>query len=125
MDSTNLASLIVSLIAALGAIAAGRSASKAQVRTAEVQSRTSAETEAYNRARNMDVATITRQDNEIAALREANKIMNQVLMENDDLKAEVARLRRRVRRLEAINPDIDESDEDERENPSEQHSGGP
>jgi predicted RNase H-like nuclease (RuvC/YqgF family) len=85
-----------SIVAAIGVISAwlsGRSAKKAAQASAEASmanTRTQAETEAYNRARKMDIETINRQEAEI------KKLQDQVQV----LEAENALLKERVRLLE-------------------------
>lgn len=85
MDRFNIAGVIISIISALGALAASRAASKASTGNA----RTEAEKEAYDRARKMDVETIERQDKEIDEIREQNKLLKE---QNDHLNADVKRI---------------------------------
>jgi FtsZ-binding cell division protein ZapB len=93
MGASNWASIIVAAIALFSAMAAGRAASNAS----KYSARTQAETEAYNRARKMDIETIERQDKEIEEIREENKAMQQKIRE---LKIDNDRLRRRISHLE-------------------------
>lgn len=87
MNAATIASLIVAVIAALAAIASQRAASKASV----VNSKTMAETEAYNRARKMDIDTIERLDKENKELREREKELEEQI---DILKWRIGRLER-------------------------------
>ncbi len=111
---TNIASFIVSVVTGLAAYAAARSANKATVRNAEINSRTTMEEEAYDRARKFDTETIKRQDEElievrevnkklsieIAELQEANRKLAHVQSENENLKDEIKNLNKRIERLE-------------------------
>ncbi|ADD81038.1 gp040 [Rhodococcus phage ReqiPoco6] len=63
-------SLAVALIAALSALATQQASSKASRKEKQEASRASMETEAYERARAFDIATIDRQNEQIAALLE-------------------------------------------------------
>jgi peptidoglycan hydrolase CwlO-like protein len=100
MGASNWASIIVAAIALFSAIAAGRAAAGASKYSAKAQ----AETEAYNRARKMDIETIERQDKEIGEIREENKAMQQKIRElkidNERLHEDNDRLRRRITHLE-------------------------
>lgn len=87
MDATNVASLIVALIAAVTAIASQRSAARAST----VNARTAAEEEAYNRARKMDIETIDRLIAENKELREREKELQEQV---DILKWRISRLER-------------------------------
>jgi predicted RNase H-like nuclease (RuvC/YqgF family) len=100
MDAGNWAAIIVAAIALFSAILSGRAAAGAS----KFSSRAIAETEAYNRARKMDIETIERQDKEIEEIREENRQMQQKIRElkldNERLHEDNDRLRRRVARLE-------------------------
>lgn len=93
MTATSWAAIAVAIISALGAWAAQRSAKSAST----VSEKTKAETEAYIRARDMDVKTIERQDKEIETLRED---VDNLTNDNRRLHAENVALRRRVDSLE-------------------------
>lgn len=86
MDATNIASIIVAVIATGSAVASQRSSAQAS----KFNARAEAETEAYNRARAFDIATIERQDKELKDLREENK----------DLEEQLEILRWRISRIE-------------------------
>ena len=86
MTGTDLAAIIVGLISVISAALAGkaaRSAAKHNSDASILNTRTQAETEAYNRARKMDVETIERQDKEIQDLQ----------LENQKIKAELRTLK--------------------------------
>jgi TolA-binding protein len=121
MDPGSIAAIIVSLVAATGGILSQRAASKAAKVNAETGGRLKMEDEAYERARNMDVATITRQDAEIAELRiqnnelrkqneqllvveqqnvALNEDVKRVAKDNDSLHAENTRLHAKITELE-------------------------
>lgn len=114
MKGSEWAIIIVALISVLSAIFSGRSAKAAAKYNSDasvMNSRTMAETEAYERARRMDIATIERQDEEIAEIREnAEKLRDKVrtLMQhntqlredNQKLHQDNETLRRRIARLE-------------------------
>lgn len=93
MDAQGWATIGVALIALVSAVLSGRSAANAS----KYSSRTQAETEAYNRARKMDVETIERQDKELTELDEKYKFLR---LDNERLHEDNDRLRRRVSRLE-------------------------
>lgn len=99
-QATSWAAIIVAIISALGAWAAQRSARSASV----VSEKTKAETEAYGRARKMDVETIERQDKEINELVERDKVrelaIRELRVDNERLHTENVTLRRRVAALE-------------------------
>lgn len=86
MNAGNWATIIVALIALISAIFSGRAASGA----AKYSSKAQAETEAYGRARKMDIETIERQNGQLEELRKRVK----------ELELENNRLRRRVSQLE-------------------------
>lgn len=97
LDSGDIASMAVALIAAFGAWAAHKTSSKANV----LNARTTAEEQAYVRARKFDLETIDRQDKEIDELRESNRLKEEELALLRPLVPEVHMLRSRVARLEA------------------------
>lgn len=90
-----------SAVAAIGIVSswlAGRSARKAAQFSADASTaneRTKAETEAYNRARKMDIETIARQDIEIKKLTEKVQFLE---AENAILKERVSTLEKGRRR---------------------------
>jgi biopolymer transport protein ExbB/TolQ len=90
LSGVNIASIVVAIIAALSAYASSRAASRASTLNTQTSSRIDMEREAYERARAFDVATIARQDLELAALR----------AENLDQRKQIDRLRTRVDHLE-------------------------
>lgn len=129
MEPAAIASVIVSLIAALAGYASQRSAAKASTRNAATSSRTEldkaksdAEREAYERARAFDTETIKRQDEELGKLRQHMRELNadvkritteneqlhdenrSVLEDNARLRAEVRALRLRFTRMERKYP---------------------
>jgi chromosome segregation ATPase len=113
MDATNVASLVVAVIAALTAIASQRSASRASV----VNART-AEEEAYNRARKMDTDTIDRLDRENKELRERlDKETREFREREEDLEEQVEILRWKVRRLEQGLPPMKHPMEEKNDKP--------
>lgn len=73
VDLLNIPLILVALITTLGAWATQRSASKALHKNA----RFTAETEAYDRARKLDVATIERQDKEYEELEARYKALRE------------------------------------------------
>jgi hypothetical protein len=99
-SAASWAAIVVALISALGAWAAQRSARSATT----VSEKTKAETEAYIRARKMDVETIERQDKELDELRrrdEARELaIRELRVDNEKLHNENIALRRRVAALE-------------------------
>ena len=107
MKGSDFALIIVAAISVLSALLSGRSARKAAKYDADAEitnSRTLAETEAYNRARQMDIQTITRQDNEIDEIREQNRKLRvrvrELQNDNDDLREQNRGLTQRIARLE-------------------------
>lgn len=83
MTGSDWAVIVVAVISLVGALLSARSARGAAKYNAEAShasARAEAETEAYNRARKMDVETIHRQDEEIKELIADNKKLR------DDLK---------------------------------------
>ena len=107
MKSSDWAVIIVALISVVSASLAGRSAKKAAKYTSDASvdnSRIMAETEAYNRARKMDIETIERQDREIDEIREQNRLLRAKVREQqieiETIHEENHLLRQRVLRLE-------------------------
>jgi len=105
--SSDWAVIIVAIISVISAALAGRSARKSAQYTSDAavtNSRTLAETDAYNRARKMDIETIERQDKEIDEIREQNRQLRTKVRElqehNERIDEENKNLRRRVARLE-------------------------
>lgn len=99
MNAGNWAAIITSLIAVAGAWAASRNARQAAEKNAVVVSTTdlekarmAAETEAYNRARKMDIETIERQEKELILLREQNGRLGVVQIQNEHLNDDVKRV---------------------------------
>lgn len=125
VEPAAIASILVSLIAALAGYASQRASAKAQTKTAATSSRTELEKEAYERARAFDMETIKRQDGELAELRQHVKDLNadvkrvvsendvlhdenrQVLEDNNRLRTEVKALRMRFTRIERKYPTED------------------
>lgn len=116
MDAVQVASVLVSIIAATSAIASQKAAAKAStkneetkanatVRTAEESSRITMEKEAYDRARAYDTETIKRQDAEIAEIRSDNRHLNADIKmlhsDNEQLHEDNIRLRREIKLLKA------------------------
>jgi hypothetical protein len=119
MDGGDYASIIAGIIAALSAWAVSRSAGKANRLAKELEAqasveserirkeaatettRSQAETEAYERARSFDIATIERQTAEILQVRADNVHLNadvkRVNRENQELFAEREALRNEIR----------------------------
>src|ERR1044072_6179762 len=102
MDAGNWATLIVAAISLISAIFSGRAAAGAS----KFRSKAQAETEAYNRARKMDVEKIDRQHKEIKEIQAENAVMLQKMKElkidNERLHEDNDRLRRRVTHLERL-----------------------
>jgi hypothetical protein len=121
MDGGDYASIIAGIIAALSAWAVSRSAGKANRLAKELETqaaveaerirkegavettRSQAETEAYERARAFDIATIERQTAEILQVRADNVHLNadvkRVNRENQELFAEREALRNEIRAM--------------------------
>lgn len=101
MDAVNIATILVALIAAAGAWASQRAASKASIQNTQVGGRVDMEKEAYERARGYDTETIARQSAEITELREEHEACSQKI---SDMEAkhelEITMLRNRIARLE-------------------------
>lgn len=103
MDAVNVATVIVALIAALGAWASQRAASKSATRNVTVASRVDMEKEAYDRARAYDTETISRQDNEIKELRlEHESCEEKIEKLRAKYESEIDILRLRIARLEGV-----------------------
>lgn len=114
MSGSDWAAIVVGVISVLSAIFSGRAAKAAAKYNSDasvITSRAQAETEAYQRARKMDIETIERQDSELEELRELNRKLRErvqaVMQINDNLREENIKLhqdnetlRRRVTRLE-------------------------
>lgn len=107
-DPISIGTTVVGVAAALAAWASSRAASKASKYTADVSvtnARTTAEQEAYTRARTIDERTIKRLEEEIDDTRRENDILRKrvqdVEEDNQELRLENSRLRRRVTALEA------------------------
>lgn len=107
MKSSDWALIIVALISVVSAMLASRSSRKAAKYESDAEitnSRTIAETEAYNRARKMDLETIKRQDDEIDEIREQNRKLRERIRElqedNYSLREQNRNLLQRVTRLE-------------------------
>lgn len=75
MEVLDFGAIFVALIAAIGAWAAQNSASRSSRINNEVSSRLNAEEQAYQRARDFDIKTIERQDEEIKELQTENKAL--------------------------------------------------
>lgn len=115
MDPVNIATVLVAVVAALGAWASARAASRAQKYNADATVKTAKETaelEAYNRARQMDLQTIKRQDEEFDELRARHDILKARVAElekdNETLHKENARMRRQLAALEEKKETSDE-----------------
>lgn len=120
MDSTNIAGLVVSVIATVVGYMSAKSANKASIRNTELSARFSMEDKAYERARKFDTDTIERQDKEIEELRgvnqrleievhelkEANRKLSDVQEKNEALNREVEELRNRIARIEGGLPPV-------------------
>lgn len=114
MDQISWAGVVVALIGVISAWLSGRSARAAAKYNADASmasNKAQAETEAYQRARNMDLKTIQRQDEEIEEIRiNSEKLREKVrtlIQDNERLRTDNQRLhddndalRRRVSRLE-------------------------
>jgi len=99
MGGSDWAVIIVGVISVASAYAsakAARNASKYNSDASVTSIRIQAETEAYDRARNMDVKTIERQDQEIEELRRNGQQLREkvrsLLTENESLKRRVSAL---------------------------------
>lgn len=94
LDPINISSILVAVIAALGAWAAQRSAAKANRLNSQVSVRLQSEQEAYERARAFDIQTIDRQTDQIRLLQQANDILTN----------ELNNVKRRLNTLENLIP---------------------
>jgi FtsZ-binding cell division protein ZapB len=115
MDGSDWAIIIVALISVVSAALAARSARKAAKYDSDASmanSKTLAETEAYNRARKMDIETIERQDKEIDEIREQHRKLRakvrELQQENENLHEENRVLKQRVARLEQHQEEFNE-----------------
>lgn len=100
MAGSDWAVIFVALISVFAAVLSGRAARAAAKYNSDAStmaSKTTAETEAYIRARNMDLKTIELQDKEIAEIRQNNADLREKVR---TLRAENDSLRRRVSALE-------------------------
>jgi flagellar motility protein MotE (MotC chaperone) len=95
MGLIDIGTIIVAVVAALGAWAAQRSAANASKVNVETSGRLDAEKGAYERARIFDLETIDRQNEELGRLRE----------ENEHLKEELAAVRERLATIEHLIPE--------------------
>ncbi len=101
MDASNIATIVISLIASITAVATNRSANKATRANAELESKTTIEADAYNRARKFDTDTIARQGEEIRELRETNeKQEEEIRTSKVRFEEEIEKLRKRIKDLE-------------------------
>lgn len=98
MGAAEISAIVVALVAALGAWASQRSASRAAEINTTVSGRLEAEREAYQRARAFDIQTIERQNEEIHELHK----------ENEELRVMLKKVERRLARLEALYPNWEE-----------------
>ena len=104
MRPIDIGSIIVAVVAALGAWASQRAAAKATTFNTAVTTRLDAEKEAYERARAFDIETINRQEKELESLRKENDRLRSIIedLQNDNSKVheELRMLRLRVNKLE-------------------------
>lgn len=111
LNSLGIASILVSIIAAIGAYLSARESRKANVKNTDASGRVEMEKEAYQRARAMDVATIERQEKRIKELEEEaddteltlkqiHHANNQLLERSERLSAENRQLREVVHDLQ-------------------------
>lgn len=104
MEPSNIAAIVVAFISVLSAWLAGRAARSAAKFSADASTsneKIKAETEAYDRARKMDIATIKRQDEELDELRAEVKSLKE---DNRTLHRQNEALRSRVSTLERKYP---------------------
>lgn len=105
---TFLSTTLVALISVGGAWLSQRAAAKASTTNTKI----TAEADAYDRARKMDIATIERQDKEFEELHEENITLKSEIrslrVSNAELLEENVDLRRRVARLERQIGDVSE-----------------
>lgn len=96
MDPAQIASIIVSVIAASAAYASGRANAKASKTNTSASNRVEMEKEAYERARKLDTETIERQDKEFHELSDKyDKLQARYEIQaeqNEKLNDDVARL---------------------------------
>lgn len=115
IDPSAVASIIVSLIAASSAFASQRSAARAANVNTVTASRVEMEREAYQRARDFDVATMKRQDEEIAELlgnvvalkkenQEYRRDVQELRKENRELSTRLSKCEKHLRQTEEKNP---------------------
>lgn len=97
MEVVNVATILVAVIAAAGAWASQRSASKANLQNTVTTGRVDMEKEAYDRARAFDTETISRQNSEIAELRTDHEACAKTIR---SLEEEIRTLRMRINKLE-------------------------
>lgn len=95
MNIADFGSIIVALIATLGAWAAQKAASNANRSNTTVSGKIEAEKGAYERARSFDIQTIDRQHKEILDLQN----------DNIQLRQEIVVLRLRINKIEKMVPD--------------------
>lgn len=125
LDAINFAGIVISLIAATGAILSQRASSKASTINTATTSRVEMEKEAYIRARDIDTETIRRQDVELEELRTADRAKSEKIRQQDEVidslradnrrvHAEVQALRTRIARLERGIPQESEEQINER-----------
>jgi FtsZ-binding cell division protein ZapB len=107
MQAFNWAGVAIAIVSLITAWLSGRSARAAAKYSADsstTNSRILAETEAYKRARAMDVETIERQGKEIDEIREQNRALRakvrELIASNEKLLEENIDLRRRLTVLE-------------------------
>lgn len=105
MEAVEIGSILVALIAALGAWAAQRSAARASTINTNVSGRLEAERGAYERARDFDIETIERQQEEMALMR---VVEVELRAANDELREEIHRISNRLIYLEEdVIPDLE------------------
>lgn len=128
MEAFNWAGIVVAMVGIVTAWLSGRAARLAAKHSADatvINAKTLAETEAYNRARKMDIETIEHQEEEIKQLRDENRELwsrvrelekdnrtihsehNNLSYENHLQSLEIAKLRKKVALLEAKEPPND------------------
>lgn len=114
MEAFNWAGVAVAVIGVISALLSGRAARTAAKYSSDASvanAKVAAETEAYNRARKMDIETIERQDQEIEEIRQNNRDLREkvraLMQDNERLRQDNVSLhqdnealRRRVTRLE-------------------------
>lgn len=95
LEPAMIASVLVAIIAAGSAYASQHAASRASTLNAASSSRVEMEKEAYERARKMDVETITRLDAEVDELRAENEELRK---KNRDLASKIIHYERERRK---------------------------